>query len=129
MGLDVSCVGFGFRAGSYSGFHAWREWLAEESLHIELADMDGFGGATSWAALEKTPYGRGMLVMLTHSDCDGDIGPQDAAVLLDSLREFAELRPKKLKKESVAEWQWDKVNDWIKICEESVETGEPIHFH
>jgi hypothetical protein len=83
MGLDISVDhgDYSFRAGSYSGFHMWRNWLASIA-GIDLDDMTGFGGRTSWEP--DTPFRE----LLFHSDCDGYLGLRDCRNLKKDFEQF-----------------------------------------
>lgn len=80
---------------SYSGFNEFRTKLAKEA-GITLSEMEGFGsrdpetpwqfveaGTKKWSAV-KDP----IVPLLNHSDCDGEIGPQDCARVAPRIREL-----------------------------------------
>jgi hypothetical protein len=92
MGLDFN----GSTAGwSYTGFGRFRDRLARE-LEFNLNAMEGFGGSRSWDELEWDP----IFHLLNHSDCDGEITPEQCRVAAPRLRELVEYWPK----------DYDKVN-------------------
>lgn len=62
MGLDIMYGSASFRAGSYSGFHAWRVKLAE----IVGLDEDHM-------FLGKSIGNPAFADLLDHSDCDGKL--------------------------------------------------------
>jgi len=132
MGLDVSCVNVGFRAGSYSGFNAFRRKLAK-CFGLELEEMQGFGGKKDWKRVDK-----GIAVLLNHSDCEGTITPAKAQKLLTALLKYKDEEVERRKTnfyallhEDPEERQWfaAKIDSWIEICEESVNEQAPIRFH
>jgi len=130
MGLDISVGGYGFRAGSYSGFAEFRAVLAKHALNIELDSMEGFGknGVNSWDTIKS-----GLKILLDHSDCDGEIYPNQAKELLSALNYYRMDKrgtrgTKAMKSSADNEWYWAKINDWIIACKESVGTGLPIVF-
>ena len=83
MGLDISVEpnGDNFRAGSYSGFAAWREWLASQ-VGIDLNKMDGFGGVIPWTGAE--PFGP----LLNHPDNDGFLKKRDCKRLSKDFQKY-----------------------------------------
>lgn len=88
MGLD-------FRAGreagrlpddpwpqwSYLGFSQFRKKLAS-TIGIGLEQMRGFGGDGDWATVESP-----LRHLLDHSDCDGELTPQQAVELAPALQQ------------------------------------------
>lgn len=79
MGLDFR----GSRAHwSYSGFHRFRERIADQ-LGFDLNSMEGFGGGKKWSSI-KDP----IVPLLSHSDCDGEMTPQECKAVYPRLREI-----------------------------------------
>ena len=82
MGLDISIVErrevYSFRAGSYSGFGKFREFLAS-AVGIDLLEMEGFGGQKKWEGTEP------LFFLLEHSDCDGLLHSFECKKLLDDF--------------------------------------------
>lgn len=74
---------FGFHAGSYTGYNAWREWLAElvDATPEEL--WNARGAAKARARL--TPF----YALIAFSDCEGFIGPKTSAKLVKDFDAFA----------------------------------------
>ncbi len=66
---------------AYSGFNRFRERLAE-GLGFRLRSMQGFGGEDLWLSLQPHP----LHALLNHSDCDGDISPEDCRRVAPALR-------------------------------------------
>jgi hypothetical protein len=80
MGLDIIIEGGqggSFRAGSYSGFHAWRTWLARV-IGINIDKLAGYGGPIDPSTL---PF----FEMFNHSDCDGDLKKRQCKNLSDDF--------------------------------------------
>lgn len=63
---------FGFRAGSYSGYGYWREWLSQTFLGVLPRSV--------WDDPEAFA-GRPFFELIHFSDCEGIIGPNVAAKL------------------------------------------------
>jgi len=99
MGLDVS---HGCWHGAYSAFHRWRTELARVA-GIDLLAMEGFedlrdiyagkerGPGMKWSALKPDV----LLVLLSHSDCDGKIPWKKCEKLAARLEELLPLLPVK----------------------------------
>ena len=65
---------------SYSGFDDFRQRLARE-IGIELNEMEHFGGARPWSDVVSD-----IVPLLNHSDCDGELSPEDCARVAPALR-------------------------------------------
>lgn len=83
MGLDVSHDCWG---GAYSSFHRFRAGIARAVGIPDLMGMQGFGGEGSWDELAGDP----LVLLLTHSDCEGVIECRDCLPLARRLEEVAE---------------------------------------
>jgi len=79
MGLDFS---HGEAHWAYSGFMRFRARLAEHE-GFDLRKMQGFDGSRSWDAV-TTP----IKPLLDHSDCDGELTPEECAQVYPRLREI-----------------------------------------
>lgn len=83
MGLDTSHNAY---HGPYSSFMDFRKSLASH-LGFNLLDMEGFGGSKKWDGKDD------VQILLSHSDCDGIITPDDClrlSVRLDQILETLE---------------------------------------
>jgi hypothetical protein len=105
MGLDCS---HGAWHGAYSSFSRWRNAVAEaagysletgDHLTYPALDWGSLPHATLEGIWEETPEDP-LLVLLAHSDCNGDIFPAQAGPLADRLEE---LLPEIAKKHA-ADW-------------------------
>lgn len=68
---------------SYSGFNYFRKRLAKE-IGINLYDMEGFGdGCHSWENVKDD-----IVPLLNHSDCEGELSPEDCKSVAPRLREL-----------------------------------------
>lgn len=65
-----------FRAGSYSGYNGWREWLAAQV---------GTTPRAVWSDPKPGPF----VELINNSDCEGFIGPKTAAKLARDFQEHA----------------------------------------
>lgn len=77
---EVSGYSFSFRAGSYSGYGAFREALCEAAHGIDVREI--WADPEPWSNCE-------FFELLNFSDCDGTIGPDAAA---DLAKDFTALR-------------------------------------
>lgn len=118
MGLSVSYDAYD---GSYSLFDAFRTKLAS-LVGINLNQMEGFGGVTSW-----TPYEHdGICALLNHSDCEGQIEAEKLEALGSRLRELVATKPdgpcgKRPSWHAMA-------NRFAEACECAAAVGHPLVF-
>lgn len=84
MGLDFTGANASW---SYGGFGRFRERLAKV-CGFDLETMEGFGGSEQrpWVA-PWTGTAGDLIPLLHHSDCEGEISPQDCARVAKRLRE------------------------------------------
>lgn len=85
MGLDFTHnrpPGHHCAQWSYTGFGAFRRRLAEEE-EFNLDDMQGFDGDVSWDDVTTD-----LKPLLNHSDCDGNLTPEECAQVAPRLREI-----------------------------------------
>jgi len=68
---------------SYSGFMRFRIKLAKE-IGLDLETMHGFGGIQEWPDAENEP----LVYLLDHSDCDGELFPEQCAIVAPRLLEI-----------------------------------------
>ena len=72
---------------SYSGFHEFRTFIAAEA-GITLGNMEGFtkeSDALSWDKVADP-----IRFFLNHSDCDGELSPQECEAVAPRLRRLLE---------------------------------------
>lgn len=79
MGLDFS---HGEAHWSYSGFHRFRVELAA-AIGVDLDQMQGFGGEISWENVNNP-----IIPLLNHSDCDGELSPEECRQIAPKLKEI-----------------------------------------
>lgn len=84
MGIDFS---HGDAHWSYSGFNHFREHLARE-IGMDLSSMQGFDGDIPFSNFTDD-----ILPLLNHSDCDGDLSPQECAKIAPRLRDLIQKWP------------------------------------
>jgi len=120
MGLDCSHDAW---HGAYSAFHRWRCKLAEVAMLPRLENMEGFGGNIAWK-----PYSRNPLTMLLdHSDCDGQIEPEDCDPLADALEALVPYLPIEDDPGHIGNWQ-DKTMQFVKGLRAAAAANEPLLF-
>lgn len=73
------CFSHGDANWSYSGFDRFRCKLAE-SIGIEFHDMIGYGGHKGWNGIRDD-----IKPLLNHSDCDGELTPEECQVIYPRL--------------------------------------------
>ena len=82
MGLDFTHCD---ACWSYGTFHVFRCFLAE-AIGINLDETNGFDGNGSWDGITDP-----ILGLLNHSDCDGELSPEQCRVIAPRLRELVEI--------------------------------------
>ena len=128
MGLDILAGDYGFRAGSYGGFHSFRNWCARQLGYQSIEDYyqqmtakygNDWNNDNGYSAKSNfMPLG----YLLNHSDCDGKIPYYGAQ---KTLRDLVELKAR-IKDHN--ENHEETLDHWITACERSVELKEPIYF-
>jgi len=77
---------FGFRAGSYSGYGTWRDWLAQAVMQGILSKA---GGAQSmWETGDGGDFSLPFMEMINFSDAEGAIGPVASKKLYNDFRRY-----------------------------------------
>lgn len=111
MGLDFSHTDARW---SYGGFGNFRRRLANE-IGMNLDDMEGFGGNIPFHI-----YQDDIIPLLNHSDCDGELTPEECKQVAPRLREL------------VSGWEDDydksKALDLADGMELAANQGKPLEF-
>jgi hypothetical protein len=113
-----------FRAGSYSGYNAWRESLAElagypKRMHrSDYKPPEELHAAGAWEATEG-PFWE----LINFSDCEGTIGPKTSAKL---AKDFADHQAKA--DAHPDEWFRDRYAMWRRAFEMASDDGA-VGFH
>lgn len=106
---------FGFRAGSYGGYNAWRDWLAR---------VAGWAGAKEcWKS--KTPSERPFAELINFADNEGVIGPSVAAKL---AKDFADNEPRAVALDDDGLWPIELYRKWRRAFEMAADGGA-VDFH
>lgn len=113
MGLDFS---HGDAHWSYRGFNRFRERLAT-IIGFNLREMDGFTyNGLSWGLIDDP-----VKDLLNHSDCDGELTPEQCSIIVPRLKEL------------ISNWNeddWDRqgANDLIEGMQEAIANNENLEF-
>jgi hypothetical protein len=117
---------FGFRAGSYSGYNAWRRHLCRMALDEEPEDV--------WADPEfysNQPF----YELINFSDCEGSIGPKTSGKLARDFAAFADRAEQYVRANShgdksgkndeddVGEWFLESFREWQEAFELAADDG------
>jgi hypothetical protein len=78
MGLDTSHNAW---HGPYSAFNRFRRNLMLSYNNTSLDDYEGYGGNIPMNNIAD----KGLFIFFNHSDCDGDISPEDCKLVSESL--------------------------------------------
>ena len=84
MGLDFSHCDASW---SYSGFNNFRRRLAKE-IGVDIDEMEGFNGDRPWSEVDDD-----IVHLLDHSDCDGDLSPNQCVIVAIRLEELVKSWP------------------------------------
>lgn len=112
MGLDTTHDCW---HGSYSSFNEFRRSLAQ-SAGWQLEEMSGFGGVEPWPDKAEDA----LVILLNHSDCEGEIAVDDLLPLAKRLREIDDGRDA---------WRAKAVRQFATGLEMAAKAGEPVEFH
>lgn len=82
MGLDTS---HNCWHGPYSSFNEFRHALAK-CIGIDLEEYIGYGNLSATKDLASIEHG--IMPLLNHSDCDGDLTPDEAKMIADGLQDI-----------------------------------------
>ena len=147
MGLDISTENHSFRAGSYSGFTDFRDWLAKQ---IGYENSNDYWNKNSvelkeWNNKQGMSKGAKDVILgpiMGHSDCDGFI---PAKCLPKLKKELEDIKNKLISEDKWSdlvadaftgsedendsydeeEWNQLKLHDWILACDSKYR----IEFH
>ena len=111
-----------FRAGSYSGYNAWREKLCWFALGLQPDAI--------WRGKDEKYAGKPFIELINFADNEGLIGPQTSAKLARDFQTNGEAIKEKAKRElgPEADWFCNLYDTWQKAFE--LASGEGcVHFH
>lgn len=132
MGLEVTHDAF---CGAYSNFDHWRKELARAAGLPPLDLMEGFFDLRSYTAAERQVLNEidglpikweclrddPIIVLLNHSDCDGEIAHEHLKALADRLLELAPLMPES--------YDQERCRRFAAGCMDASEQGDCLEFH
>lgn len=108
----------GFRAGSYSGYNSWRQWLAKM---VGIDDLHHW-----WENPQPGPFAE----LLNFSDCEGVIGPEVSKKL---AKDFEENREKALelagRMDNTYGTYWLELYDKWALAFKMAADGGAVDFH
>lgn len=151
MGLDTT---HGAWHGAYSAFYRWRKEIANFAGYPPLELMDGYYSEDDfyllerlfpnvddtamfkfrsikkqfpikWDCLKSSP----LNVLLLHSDCEGDISPEDCKGIADALIELMPLIPEDIDCGGHIGNLRKKTQTFIDGCLEAFNKNEKLEFH
>lgn len=112
---------YDFRAGSYSGYGAWRRELALLTKYATPQTIwDGIDDGT---ISEQEDF----LELICFSDCEGTIGSEVSARLFDAFKRH-ESRILEVLGPSEYDWFVQRYNDWMNAFELASDNGA-VQFH
>lgn len=107
-------LGHDFRAGSYSGYGAFREALCRFALNVEPEIV--------WANPEKY-RGKPFFELINHSDCEGALGPETCMKLHGDFEAWRDSAM-----ENLEDYYFQRYQDWAKAFDEAAGNGFVV-FH
>jgi hypothetical protein len=113
MGLDTT---HNCWHGSYGSFGRWRKAVADAAGYGNLDAYEGFGGKKQWPDVDDDI----LAVLLSHSDCDGEILAKDCLPLAIRLERLIVL----IKDER---WQ-ETTQQFVNGLRLAAELGENVEF-
>lgn len=126
--------------GAYSAFGRWRDTIAAAAGH-GVAKVEGAFGIVrdeiqldwdhitndnlvgKWEATPSDP----LVVLIAHSDCDGEIHPEQAGPLADRLEELLPQLPSEPDGGHIGHWAV-KTQTFIAALREAAESGQKVLF-
>jgi hypothetical protein len=90
--------------------------LAKASIGVNLNSMEGFGGIFPWDNFDDD-----IIPLLNHSDCDGELTPEECAKVAPRLKELVE---------AWGDYEYDKrtATELISGMEKCAAANEPLEF-
>ncbi len=137
MGLDTTHDAW---HGAYSAFSRWRDTLAKAAGYwvapikfddgitrdTIIIDWGHVTPANNMGEWDETPADP-LVVLITHSDCEGAIHPEQAGPLADRLEELLPALEGKDGGGHIGNYV-DKTQTFIDGLRAAVEAGEPVEF-
>jgi hypothetical protein len=108
---------------SYMGFGQFRRRLAQH-IGIDLDQMRGFGGEGDWDTVPSP-----LRHLLDHSDCNGELTPDQAAELAPALRQALEVIGRDADPDDLA-WDYDRRAgaELVQLLELCAKERLPVEF-
>lgn len=109
---------------SYPGFRQFRQRLAQH-IGIDLKQMRGFGGEGDWTTVSSP-----IRHLLDHSDCDGELTPQQASELAPTLRQALQEIGSRTDPGDDPEWDYDQKAgaELVQLLELCARENVPVEF-
>ena len=115
MGLDTT---HGCFHGPYSAFSDWRGNVCAVAGYGPLDEYVGFGGSMEWPDPKEDP----LILLLRHSDCDGEISAKDCGPIAARLMSI--LPSMKI----CGNWYLYTTQQWIDGLNTASKAGECVEF-
>lgn len=125
MGLDTTHDAW---HGPYSSFHHWRIAVAQAAgLSIYEKPLKSEGKHPMWVMPDEDDI---LFVLLTHSDCEGEIAVEDCAPLADRLEGLLPaIIADEAKEYGYPDYYTTSTQAFIKGLRLAASLNEPIEFH
>jgi hypothetical protein len=127
MGLDTSHDCW---HGPYSSFNQFRHALAS-CIGIDLKEYRGYGG--NYATKDLASIEHGIMPLLNHSDCDGELSVEESKSIAEGLTQILESMGDSDEYEIDKKYEvWrfkEKIEQFRDGCLYAIEKNEIIEFH
>ena len=100
---------------SYSGFNALRRDISN-LFGVNLGTMKGFGGSAEWNTFPE----QGLVPLLNHSDCDGELSVADMKLIVPCLKPCVD---------KLIEYHRSYCQTLIDDMESAISNNKKIDFH
>lgn len=109
----------GFRAGSYSGYNAFRMQLCRTAHKV--------GPEAIWADTSGVYDGKPFVELINFSDCEGFIGPDVSRKLAADFKTHRETFASAL--DEARAWMLERYDLWAKAFEVAAQTNGAVQLH
>src|SRR5699024_4550241 len=110
--------------GAYSAFGRWQDTLAAAAeVQIDWGHITNDNLVGKWEATPSDP----LVVLIAHSDCDGEIHPDQAGPLADRLEDLLPQLPSRPDSGHIGDWAAT-TQKFIAALRESAESGQKVMF-
>lgn len=115
--------------GPYSSFNEFRKWLASK-ININLDEYIGYMHPD--ATKEITSINHKIMSLLNHSDCDGELTPEECRQIAEGIEEILNGISKEESENAENNWHFSNYNKAKRFkegCLHAYSKNEHMEFH